>query len=205
MKRDSKITSAKSEDALTSSLKRSRTSSELDASPLSLKLAQYAISSNNSESSPDLKAMRGSSEEFDLQRKDKELSKTETEELILHMSNRIHLLEGLLGEKRNADKKPCVFGIRKILGIVKKDGPNKGKLFSCLRGADQKTVAKTFKILDEPLSEVAYVKDGMKQLLGKVKHWKAWFAKENDEMVLGSYSEYISDDEGSTEEAADEC
>lgn len=59
---------------------------------------------------------------------------------------------------------------------------------------------------------MAYVKEGAKKLglgfAGVTKKWKAWFSKENDEMVLGSYSEEIVseiDEECSTEEAVDEC
>lgn len=187
MKKDSKITSVKSDDVLASSLKRSRTLSELDVShqdlsPLSQKLAQ---SNTFLDSLQKVRAERPLTLE--------EINTEINTQLVLDLNARIHLLEGLLKKKRDLDKKPYVSGIKKILGIVKKDGKNRGKLFSCLRGADEKTVAKTFKILDEPLESLAYLKDGVKRVGDKAKHWSAWFAKENDEMVLGSYSEVIDD------------
>jgi hypothetical protein len=67
-----------------------------------------------------------------------------------------------------------------------------GKLFSCLRTEDGKTVAKTYKVLNETLEEVADFKTGSKMVGDKIKNWQCWALKAPDEgLVLGSYEEEI--------------
>lgn len=84
-------------------------------------------------------------------------------------------------------------GIKKVIGLIKKVGPNMGKLFSCLRNADGKTVANSYKVLENTLlTDVADFKSGRKVIGDKVKNWQCWTLKAPEEgLVLGSYEEEI--------------
>ena len=87
--------------------------------------------------------------------------------------------------------------MKKVIGIIKKEGDNKGRLFSCLQTADGKTVPKTYKLLDTTLSELADLRSGIKKMSeGVKKYWHAWFTKEDNAMILGSYEETIESEEG---------
>ena len=88
-----------------------------------------------------------------------------------------------------------VSGVKKVVGLIKKLGPNMGKLFSCLRDLDGKTVDKTYKVLDCGLEDVAEFKSGEKSLGDKTKKWQCWALKEGNEMVLGTYEEEIVDND----------
>lgn len=76
-----------------------------------------------------------------------------------------------------------------------------GKLFSCLRDSDGKTVAKTYKVLENVvLEDVADFKSGEKVIGDKIKRWQCWSLKAPEEgLVLGSYEEELVDNEENIE------
>lgn len=80
-----------------------------------------------------------------------------------------------------------------MLGVIKKEGGNKNKVFSCLRTGDGKPVEKTFQILNEPLEVLADFKSGVKKMGDDMqKKWQCWCSKETGDIVTGTYSEEIS-------------
>lgn len=194
----SKITSEKSPDASDVSMKRTLTSLESDASPDSLKLAQSNTSSSEWKAYKEMKPTASFSD-FRLEKGWMETKERQKKLAVVDnqlSSDEVSLLRALLASREVKD-----YTMKKAIGIVKKEGENKGRLFSCLKTPDGKIVPKTFKLLDSALCEIADLRSGVKKMTnGAKKYWHAWFTKENDDMVMGSYEESVESDEPSLEE-----